>query len=203
MKSAHLLLIDDDSGLIAGQVRNAFPPPSYQVTVADDGANGVARARSDPPDVILLDMRLPDQSGLEVYEQIRALDGRIPVIFVTVAKTADTAIEAMKRGAFDYLCKPLDLRQLWRVVGEAVEVARRMRSPVVLSEAETEGEGHGAMMVGGCPAMLEIYNGIGRVADQDVAVLITGESSFPLIRPILPDRGRRAYRQNAVPATLP
>jgi two-component system nitrogen regulation response regulator GlnG len=161
--------------LIPEQVRSAFPAPSYQVTVADDGADGVARARSDSPDVILLDMRLPDQSGLEVYEQIRALDGRIPVIFVTVTKTADMAIEAMKLGAFDYLHKPLDLRQLRRVVGEAVEVGRRMRSPVVVSEAETEGEGHGAMF-GGCPAMLEVYKAIGRVAAQDVAVLITGET---------------------------
>ena len=53
-----------------------------------------------PPDVILLDLRLPDQSGLEVYRQIRRIDARIPVIFVTIAKTADTAIEAMKQGAY-------------------------------------------------------------------------------------------------------
>jgi len=95
----HLLLIDDNGALIPEQVRQAFVAPSFRVTVAGDGADGVDRVRRDPPDVILLDLRLPDQSGLDVYQQIRALDARIPVILVTMAKTADTAIEAMKQGA--------------------------------------------------------------------------------------------------------
>ena len=99
--------------------------------MAGTGAEGLERVRAEPPDVILLDLRLPDQSGLEVYQQIRQIDARIPVIFVTLAKAADAAIEAMKQGAYDYLFKPLDLHQLRRVVGEALEVARRMREPAV------------------------------------------------------------------------
>jgi len=77
-------------------------------------------------------LRLPDQSGLDVYLQIRSIDARISVLFTTMAKGADAAIEAMKQGAFDYLFKPLDLHQLRRVVGEAVEVARRMREPAIV-----------------------------------------------------------------------
>ncbi len=123
---AHLLLIDDDPVLIPEQVRQAFPAPRYRVEVAGTGAEGIERVRTGTPEVILLDLRLPDQSGLEVYQQIRRIDARIPVIFVTLAKTADTAIEAMKDGAYDYLFKPLDLHQLRRIVGEALEVARRM-----------------------------------------------------------------------------
>ena len=96
---AHLLLIDDDSALIPEQVRQAFPAPRYRVEVAATGAEGLVRVRAEPPDVILLDLRLPDQSGLEVYQQIRQIDARIPVIFVTLAKGADAAIEAMKEGA--------------------------------------------------------------------------------------------------------
>ena len=115
---AHVLLIDDDPALIPEQVRQAFPPPRYRVEVAGTGAEGLERVRAGPPDVILLDLRLPDQSGLEVYQQIRQIDARIPVIFVTMAKAADAAIEAMKQGAYDYLCKPLDPKQLRRVVGE-------------------------------------------------------------------------------------
>ena len=65
-----------------------------------------------PPDVILLDLRLPDQCGLDVYQEIRRIDAHIPVIFVTMTKTADAAIEAMRQGAYDYLFKPLDLHQL-------------------------------------------------------------------------------------------
>jgi two-component system nitrogen regulation response regulator GlnG len=172
---AHVLLIDDDPALIPEQVRRAFPAPRYRVEVAGTGAEGLERVRSGPPDVILLDLRLPDQSGLEVYQQIRTADARIPVIFVTLAKGADTAIEAMKHGAHDYLFKPLDLHQLQRVVGEALEVARRMRAPAVVAETAADPDVEGAI-VGSCPAMREVYKAIGRVAAQTVPVLITGES---------------------------
>ena len=128
-----------------------------------------------PPDAILLDLLLPDQTGLEVYEKIREFDARIPVIFITIAKSAETAIEAMKRGAYDYLFKPLDLDELRRIVGEAVEVSRRMREPAVLAESVPEPDVEGAI-IGACPAMREIYKAIGRVAGQNVTVLITGES---------------------------
>src|SRR5262249_6878794 len=83
---AHLLLIDDDPALLPGQVRQAFPAPAHRVEVAASGAEGLERIGARPPDVILLDLGLPDQSGLEVYRHIRRLDARIPVIFVTVAK---------------------------------------------------------------------------------------------------------------------
>ena len=84
---AHLLLIDDDLALPPEQVRQAFPAPAHTVTVAGTGAAGLEHVRARPPDVILLDLRLPDQSGLDVYRQIREIDGRIPVVFVTMAKT--------------------------------------------------------------------------------------------------------------------
>src|SRR5438034_465500 len=172
---AHVLLIDDDPVLIPEQVRQAFPAPAHTVAVACTGAEGLERVGAGPPDVILLDLRLPDQSGLDVYQQIRKIDARIPVIFVTMAKPADAAIEAMKQGAYDYLFKPLDLHQLRRVVGEALEVARRMREPAVLTETAPDPDVDGAI-VGSCPAMREVYKAIGRVAAQSVPVLITGES---------------------------
>src|ERR1700730_8032294 len=172
---AHVLLIDDDPVLIPEQVRQAFPGPRYRVEVAGTGAEGLERVGAGPPDVILLDLRLPDQSGLEVYQQIRQIDARIPVIFVTLAKAADAAIEAMKQGAYDYLFKPLDLHQLRRVVGAALEVARRMRAPAVLAATAPDPDVDGAI-VGSCPAMREVYKAIGRVAAQNVPVLVTGES---------------------------
>jgi DNA-binding NtrC family response regulator len=172
---AQLLLIDDDPDLIAEQVRQTFTAPSHHVAVAATGADGLRRVRTEPPDVILLDLRLPDQSGLEVYRQVRQIDARIPVIFITLAKSADAAIEAMKQGAYDYLFKPLDLNQLKRVVGEALEVARRMRQPAVVADSADDPDVEGAI-VGSCPAMREVYKAIGRVAAQDVPVLITGET---------------------------
>jgi two-component system nitrogen regulation response regulator GlnG len=92
-----------------------------------------------------------------------------------MAKTADAAIEAMKQGAYDYPFKPLDPQRLQQVVGEALEVGRRMRQPAVVTEGAPDPDVDGAM-VGSCPAMGEVYKAIGRVAAQDVPVLITGES---------------------------
>ena len=172
---AHLLLIDDDPALIPKLVGQVFPGPAHRVEVVGTGAEGLERVGAVPPDVILLDLHLPDQSGLDVYQQIRRIDAHIPVIFVTMAKTADAAIEAMRQGAYDYLFKPIDPHHLRRVVGEALEVARRMRQPAVVAETAPDPDVEGAI-VGSCPAMLEVYKAIGRVAAQDVPVLITGES---------------------------
>jgi two-component system nitrogen regulation response regulator GlnG len=172
---AHLLLIDDDPALMPGQVRQSFPAPEHRVEVAATGAEGLERVIADAPDVILLDLRLPDQSGLDVYRQIRRIDARIPVVFVTIVKGADAAIEAMKEGAFDYLFKPCDPERLRQVVGEAAEVSRRMRTPAVIAESAPDPDLDGSI-VGTCPAMLEVYKAIGLVAAQNVAVLITGES---------------------------
>ncbi len=133
------------------------------------------RVSARHPDVVLLDLGLPDQSGLDVFQQIRLIDARIPVIFVTMAKTADAAIEAMKQGAYDYLFKPLEMQQLRRVVGEALEVSRRMREPALVAETAPDSDVEDAIL-GTCPAMREVYKAIGRVAAQDVPVLITGES---------------------------
>ncbi|MGZ3382213.1 MAG: sigma-54-dependent transcriptional regulator [Isosphaeraceae bacterium] len=172
---ADILLIDDDPALIPRQVRLAFPAHTHCVLVARTGAEGLARVRTDLPDVILLDLRLPDQSGLEIYQAIRQVDGRIPVIFITLARSADSAIEAMRQGAYDYLFKPLDLQELRRVVNEALEVGRRMRRPAAVAETPPDPDFPGAI-VGTCPAMREVYKSIGRVAAQNLPVLITGES---------------------------
>src|SRR5258708_4004493 len=94
---AHLLLIDDDPELLSEKARHLFPAPAHRVEVAYTGTEGVERIAAAPPDVILLDLRLPDQSGVEVLKQIRAIDARIPVIFVTLARSADSAIEAMRQ----------------------------------------------------------------------------------------------------------
>src|SRR5712691_2167033 len=96
-----VLLIDDDPAFLPEQVRLALP--NHRVTSVTTAAAGIERIRALPPDVVLLDVLVSRQPGLAVYEQIRAIDARIPVIFISAAKTADTAIAAMKQGAFNYL----------------------------------------------------------------------------------------------------
>jgi DNA-binding NtrC family response regulator len=172
----HLLLIDDDLDILPAQIRHVFPAPEYHVGHANTGAEGVERVRLEPPEVILLDLRLPDQSGLEVFRRIRSIDARIPIIFITVTRSADDAIEMMKEGAYDYLLKPLDLKRLERVVDEAVRTARLMRVPARLVETPDEDDLSGDSILGSCPAMQEVYKAVGRVVAHNLPVLICGES---------------------------
>src|SRR5262249_52652282 len=176
---ANLLLIDDDPDLLPDQVADVFPAPAHRVEVAHTGAEGLERVAAVRPDVILLDLRLPDQSGLDVLRQLRQIDARIPVVLVTVVRSAESAIEAMRQGAYDYLLKPLDLQKLDRVLGEALKVAQVMRERVALSRVvgtPPDDDQPGEAIVGSCPAMQEVYKAIGRVADQTFPVLISGES---------------------------
>ena len=143
--------------------------------MARTGQEGVRRVIERGPDVVLLDLRLPDLSGLDVYRRIRQIDARIPVVFITAAPTAHYAIEAMKEGAYDYLIKPLDTQHLRRVVGQVLELSLLIREPAVVAESPPEEE-RGDAIIGCCPSMLEVFKAIGRVAAQDVTVLITGES---------------------------
>jgi two-component system response regulator AtoC len=172
---SYMLLIDDDPGLLVTLVRQAFPAAGHHIEVARTGTAGVARFRAAAPDVVLLNLQLPDQCGLAVYQQLRGLDGRIPVIFVSRSREAKAAIEAMKQGAYDCLFKPPDASHLGQVVGEALEITRRLREPSLASAAGADPEMAGPL-VGACPAMRQVYKAIGLVAAQNFPVLITGES---------------------------
>src|SRR3984957_19066500 len=177
---ATLLLIDDDPDLLRDRVSHVLPAPAHRVEIAQTGAEGLERVAAACPDVILLDLRLPDQSGLDILRQIRRIDARIPVVMSRVARSSDSAIEAMRHGAYDYLLKPIDLQKLDHVINEALKVSRLMREPatIVPTGAETppECELPGEAIIGCCPGMQEAYKAIGRVADQIFPVLITGES---------------------------
>src|SRR5262249_485031 len=126
------------------------------------------------PDVIVLDVRLPDATGLETYHQLRAIDARVPVILVTGHGTTELAIEAMKAGAYEYLLKPLELSEIRAVIERAVQSSELMRVPASIpSDAPPC---NGDVLLGRCTAMQDVYKAIGRVAGQSVTVLILGES---------------------------
>src|SRR5215470_1749945 len=173
---ATLLLIDDDPDLLRDRVSHVFPAPAHRVEIAQTGAQGLERVAAACPDVILLDLRLPDQSGLDMLRQLRRIDARVPVVMVTVARSSDSAIEAMRHGAYDYLLKPIELQKLDRVISEALKVSRLMREPAVVAETPPDEELPGQAIIGCCPGMQEAYKAVGLVADQTFPVLITGES---------------------------
>ena len=200
-----VLLVDDDPAMILDQAIHALRPQGIRIEVAHTAEEGLRQIAAQPPDVILLDVHLPDLSGLDAYQRIRQIDGRIPVIFITWAATADTAIEAMKEGAYDYLFKPLDLARLRSVVVQALELGRLMRRPAVVAQTPPAEDG-GDAIIGRCPAMGEVYKAIGRVAAQNVIVLITGESGTGkelVARAIYqhsPRAGRPSWRSTALPS---
>jgi nitrogen regulation protein NR(I) len=169
-----LLVIDDEPSILHA-FRRAFRQPDVVLVTATSAAEGFEAIHRDRPDVIVLDINLPDESGLDIFRRIHALDARIPVIFITGHGTTDLAIEAMKLGAFDFLLKPLELGQLRELVQKAFNISRLMQVPVVVAEDESIPETSDAL-VGQCPAMQAVYKAIGRVASKDVTVLILGES---------------------------
>jgi two-component system nitrogen regulation response regulator GlnG len=170
-----LLVVDDEPSMLLAVIRRAFRGAPPEILTATSGEEGLALAREHHPDITILDIVLPDQSGLEVFQKLRAIDARSPVIFITGSSTTDTAIEAMKLGAYDYLLKPPALIQLQHCIERALDIRRLMSTPAVLAESEVADDRVDAI-VGRCPAMQAVYKAIGRVASQDVTVLITGES---------------------------
>jgi DNA-binding NtrC family response regulator len=171
-----LLVIDDEPSILHAFGR-VFREPSTQMVTATTAAQGLELMAQHRPDAVILDINLPDESGLESYRRLREIDARVPVLFITGHGTTDQAIEAMKLGAFDFLMKPLDIKQLRELVGRAFEISRLMRVPALMSSTEApEGSEASDVLVGRCPAMQEVYKAIGRVAPQNVTVLILGES---------------------------
>jgi nitrogen regulation protein NR(I) len=171
---AKLLVIDDEKN-VCYSLEKALASDELDVVCANTATDGIERVRSESPDVVLLDVRLPDFSGLEAYGKIREIDPRLPVVVITAHSTTETAIEAMKMGAYEYLLKPVDLQQLRQVVAGALDLSRLNRVPAVL-DGEDRGEMQADPMIGQSASMQSVYKAIGRVASQDVAVLILGES---------------------------
>ena len=172
---ARLLVIDDEPNLQYSLVKS-LSSDTLEVATTGTARQGIEAVRRQTPDAVILDVRLPDMSGLEAFDEIRRIDGRLPVIIITAFSTADTAIEAMKRGAFEYLLKPVDFHQLRVLVNKAIELSRLRHVPAVFAEDERLDDDKVDRIVGHTPEMQELYKAIGRVAPLDVPVLLQGES---------------------------
>jgi len=170
----NVLIIDDDRTvrhIVASGLNGHF---GISVVQAGDGDVGLELLESERPSVVLLDVFLPEHNGLELFRKIRAIDRKLPVIFITGDTSSETAIQAMRAGAFDYLSKPLNIQQIRNLTLSAIKARRMMDEPVAFQVGD--GESGGERFVGKSSAMIEVYKDIGRVAAQNVAVLIRGES---------------------------
>ena len=199
------LLVIDDEESVRYSFRRVFGAEGVEVLTAATAAEGLALFRDRNPDVVLLDLQLPDRDGLEVFHEIHARDPRRPVVFITAHGTTETAIEAMKGGAFDYLVKPAALDRLSQVIDRAFEAARLMSTPAVLPADDRADR-----IVGRSRVLQEMCKAVGRLAPQDVNVLILGESGTgkELAARALYQHSRRADRPflaincAAIPETL-
>jgi DNA-binding NtrC family response regulator len=169
--AAKVLLIEDDPG-IADTLRRVLAEEGHEVTVKRRGDEGLAHAASEPVNVVITDLRLPGLNGLDLIRRLRAAQPRLPVILITAFGTTDTAIEATKFGAYDYLLKPFAMPQLLELVRKAAESNRLMSEPVDLGARSIARDA----LIGQSGVMQAIYKEIGRVASQPVNVLIRGET---------------------------
>lgn len=168
-----VLLVDDEPG-IRSSLKMVLEP-SYEVLCAADAEEGLNLFRQESPDLVLLDVVLPGVDGLSLLEILRSEDSRIPVMMLTGTNTVKTAVEAMKKGAVEYLTKPFDVDDL-RLTVEKILKAKELEREVKYLRAQVINRYGFHNLIGKSPAMQEIYSKIEHVADTRTTVLITGES---------------------------
>ena len=169
-----ILIVDDDP-----QLRQSFErilqQEGYDVLTAPSAEAGIESVRANDPDLAVMDFRLPGMTGIEGFKEIQKINAKLPVIIMTAFGTTDTAIEATKLGAFDYIIKPFDIPDILELIKKGLEAGRFMRSKVRLDGApETCPDGDA--IIGRSKPMQDVYKAIGRVAPTDATVLIRGES---------------------------
>ncbi len=170
-----LLVIDDEPSICKAFVR-AFSDDSTEVLIASSAAEAMAIYETSLPDVIVIDLSLPDMDGLELFRRIRTIDPCVPCIFITGHGTVQSAIEATKLGAYDYLFKPLELDEIRRLLDKAFNLSRMLRIQPILADSDTEPALGQDAIVGRCHAMKEVYKAIGLASSQNLNVMILGES---------------------------
>jgi two-component system nitrogen regulation response regulator GlnG len=169
-----LLLIDDEED-VRYSFRRIFNSPEIEITTAASGEEGLKVIPKLKPDLVIMDLRMGGMSGLETLRCIRKTDPRLLVILMTAYGSSQSAIEAMKLGAYDYLLKPFDIPKLKQTVHAALKAATDMKQ-VVSYQPLLETEDHDLGIVGRCEPMQQVFKLIGQVAGSDATVLITGET---------------------------
>jgi nitrogen regulation protein NR(I) len=169
--SPKILLIEDDSDL-ASVIQEALQANGYEVTLAKDGNEGFALAHRNYYDALLTDFQLPSQDGLNIVHRIHEEKPHLPVILMTAHHSTDIAIQATRRGAWDYLMKPFTLKTMLDLIERAVEASRLAARPVEIEREIAEGDS----IIGRSAGMQEVYKEIGRVAAKPLTVLIRGET---------------------------
>ena len=169
-----LLLIDDEED-VRYSFQRIFDSPEVEFATASSGEEGLKVIPKFKPDLVLMDVRMGGMNGLETLRRIRATNPKLLVILMTAYGTTQTAIEAMKLGAYDYLLKPFDAVKIKELVANALKAARDMKQ-VVSYEPLLESADYELGIVGRSESMQQVFKLIGQVAASDATALVTGES---------------------------
>ncbi len=171
---AHVLVVDDDLG-VAAVIAHMAQQLGHRTTVSGSVDDALARLAHTHFDVVLTDLRMPGRDGLELLEHVRAQNPDIPVVVITGQATIDSAMEAIKGGAYDYLAKPPQLQMLGALLRRAIE-KKHMAEEVRHLQREILKHATAEDIVGKAPQMLEVYKTLQRVAESRTSVLVLGES---------------------------
>jgi len=168
-----ILIVDDDTRLRTSFERLLISA-GHKIVTASSGEDGLVAVEKYRPELVVMDVRLPGMNGLEALAALHERDSRLPVIIMTAFSTTDTAIEATKRGAFDYVLKPFKPEEMLDLIDTALEASDRMRSQVQINGGAITDIGEA--LIGRSEAMQEVFKSIGRAAATDATVLIRGAS---------------------------
>ena len=169
-----ILIVDDEADVVYSFQRVLADEP-VEVVGVTSGLEGLKRLKKEAYDLVLLDVRIGAEHGIEIFRQIRKENSRQLVIVMTAHGTAQTAIEAMKLGAFDYILKPFDVPELLSILRRALQTAASMRE-LVPTEGKHAPDEKAPGLIGTSPAMQKIYKLVGQVARSEASVLLLGES---------------------------
>jgi DNA-binding NtrC family response regulator len=190
--SKHVLVVDDEE-LIRWSLAEHLTAMGHRVTEADHGAAALAAVAKDPPDLVMLDVKMPDMTGIEVLRALRERDVQAPVVMLTADSTVDTAVEATRLGAKAYLTKPFDLEEIGRAVSRVLDEARLAREVVDVRRAgKPAGCGE---LIGAALAMQPVFDTLQRLEKVDApTVLVLGESGTgkDVVARMIHARGPRA-----------
>jgi two-component system, NtrC family, nitrogen regulation response regulator NtrX len=166
------ILVIDDEAAIRDSMRMILEYEGYECLLAPTGQDGIALVERESPDLVFLDIKMPGMDGLEVLDRIRATSDGLPVVMISGHATVSTAVDATKRGAFDFIEKPLESERVLVTVRNAIDQSRLVTENRALRRAaEVRHE-----MVGESAALKEVMDAIGRAAPTNATVLILGES---------------------------
>ena len=175
MKTENTILVVDDDQAHRTMLRTLITGWGYDVTDADDGQGAIEKVHEQAFDLILMDIRMINVSGLEALAGIKAYNPAIPIIIMTAYSSVETAVEALKKGAYDYLTKPLDFDELKLTIERAMDHSHLKEENRLLRESlgnhfDTQN------IIGRSPAMVNLLETVAQVAPSEATVLITGES---------------------------